>query len=94
MLRVLVVCMGGMGTSVVLKDRLEKTIPGNFYATSALDKVVNVYEDYDVILTFKEIAPHVEKMLKEKGKTDYRVKSVEGFNEFAKDLFNDYLSQD
>jgi galactitol-specific phosphotransferase system IIB component len=84
--------MNGIGTSAVLKDRLEKTIPGNEYHTCSMEKVLENHKDYDVILTFKELAPYVEKMLKDEG--DYKLKTVEGFNNFAKELFNDYLLSD
>ena len=93
MLRVVVVCNSGQGTSVVLKDRLEKTIPGNEYDTSSLDKIQDVASGYDVILTFNALEPYVKKALEDAG-VEGRVKTIGGFNQFAKDLFNDYLSQD
>lgn len=93
MLKVVIVCNSGQGTSVVLKDRLEKTIPGNEYETSSLNKIHEVASDYDVVLTFNALEPWVQKSLKDAGIVA-NVKTIEGFNQFAKDLFNDYLSQD
>lgn len=90
MLKVLIVCAGGIGTSVVLKDRLEKTIPDNEYSTSSIADFINVYQNFDVILTFKELEGHVELALKN-ATAPYKVKTVEGFNAFAKDKFNEYL---
>jgi len=93
MLRVLVVCNTGIGRSVMLKDRLEKTVPGNEYSTAALDKVPELASGYDVILTFGSLLAWVEKALKDAG-IEAKIKTVEGFNLFAKDLFNEYLLKD
>lgn len=92
MLRVLIVCNSGVGTSVVLKDRLSKTIPENEYIAAAMKDVLKLYKDYDVILTFKELAPHVQKILRDVD--GYNLKTIEGFNDFAKELFNEYLLKD
>jgi galactitol-specific phosphotransferase system IIB component len=92
MLRIVVVCNSGEGTSVVLKDRLEKTIPGNEYGTTSLKEISKVAGDYDVVLTFQTLEPWVQKALKD-ANVQANVKTIEGFNQFAKDMFNEYLSK-
>lgn len=88
MLKVLIVCNSGAGTSVLLKDRLTKLIPSNEYLTSSISKVIENAEGMDIVLTFEQLGPFVEKALEGTG---HKVKTIEGFNKFAKDLFDEYL---
>lgn len=91
MLKVLIVGLNASSSTVVLlKDRLEVTIPGNEYQVGALDNVAATHGAFDVILTFEELKPHIEAALKGHD-TPYKIKTIEGFNEFAKNAFNEYL---
>ena len=88
MLKVLIVCNSGVGTSVMLKNRLEKVIPGNTYVTAGATEVTEAEaSNYDVILTFETLEPFVRKAAGASAK----VKTVEAFNAFAADLFNEFL---
>lgn len=88
MLNVLIVCNSGTGSSAMLKNRLEKMIPEHNYESASVNRVNELYSNYDLVLTFDELKPFV---VKEIGDPGYTVKTIEEFNSFAKSLFNEFL---
>lgn len=72
----------------MLKGRLEKMVPENDYKAGAIADLENIYQGHDVILTFSDLKPFVEKVVGDSGMT---VKTIEDFNAFAKGLFNEFL---
>lgn len=87
MLKVLIVCNSGTGTSVMLKSRLEKIIPEHTYTAAAVTDVATIAGDYDVIMTFETLESFVRKA----AGSDANIKTVEKFNLFATNLFNEFL---
>jgi galactitol-specific phosphotransferase system IIB component len=88
MLKVLIICNTGAGSSAMLKVRLEQMIPENTYTACSVADAHTQFDSHDVVLTFDEIKPFVVKAM---GDTTLPVKTIEGFNKFAKDLFSEYL---
>lgn len=88
MLKVLIICNSGKGSSLMLKNRLEKMIPDNTYTACSIADSPNCFDSHDVVLTFEELEPFVVKAM---GGLDKPVKTIEGFNTYAKELFQEFL---
>lgn len=88
MLKVLIICNSGTGSSRMMKERLEKMIPENEYTACSLADSPQCFDSHDVVLTFEELEPFVQKAL---GESTKPLKTVEGFNDYAKKQFQEYL---
>lgn len=88
MLKVLIICNSGTGSSMMLKKRLETMIPENSYTACSLKDSPDCFDSHDVVLTFEDLMPFIEKAM---GESPKPVKTIEGFNHFAKNQFQEYL---